>query len=269
MPLLGARGGGVRGVVQTPNNKFGREVVVMSGVIAGLISRYRALGLKGTPATPGRSRRWTASGYHMLTYGHLIGEVIRRITVSHQSMSDMRVQFGTLQNVFGKPATHGGFTFVPAAVQLDGNGFSIDFDLRDAAGERPPTILARPIEHHYDAAWVRARLPRVFGFTPELSEVEKSLLDVGFVAVAAGSSVGFAFICTDYYGRTGLMFSPDGPDQDTQAKVAAAFWSLLLQAPDDLADFDATVYHPGAGIWMHFGCAHGEPSYRESEDAGG
>jgi len=181
----------------------------------------------------------------------------------------MHVEFGELQNVFGKPATHGDFTFVPATVELEGNGFSTDFHLRDVAGERPPAILARPIKHQYDAAWVRGRLPHVFGFTPELSEVEKSLLDVGFVAIAAGGLVGFPFICTDYYGRTGLMFSPVGPDQDTQAKIAAAFWSLLLQSPDDLADFEATVYHPGAGVWMHFGCEDGEPSYSESEDEGG
>src|SRR5262245_6601267 len=168
-------------------------------------------------------------------------------------MNDMQVQFGTLHNVFGKPATHSGFTFVPAAVELNGNGFSTDYYLRDSVGERPPAILARPIEKQYDAAWVRARVPRVFAFTPELSDVEKSLLDVGFVAVVSGSAVGLPFICTDYYGRTGLMFSPDGPDQDKQAKIAAAFWSLLLQAPDDVADFQATVYHPGAGVWMHFG----------------
>jgi hypothetical protein len=183
-------------------------------------------------------------------------------------MNDMRVQFATLQNVIGKPATHDGFTFVPAALELNGNGFSLDFHLRDAAAKGPPPILARPIEQHYDAAWVRARVPRVFGFTPELSEVEKTLLDVGFVAVPIGSSIGFPFVCTDHYGRTAIMFSPEGPDQETQKKVAAAFWSLLLQTPDDLADFEATVYHPGAGIWMHFGCKDGEPTYEESEDEG-
>jgi hypothetical protein len=183
-------------------------------------------------------------------------------------MNDMRVQFGTLQGVIGKPATHGGFTFVPAAVELDGSSFSTDFHLRDSAAERPPAILARPIEQQFDAAWVRARLPRIFGFTPEPSQVEKSLLDVGFVAVATGSSVGIPFVCTDYYGRTGIMFSHAGPDQDTQAKIATAFWSLLLQSPNDLADFEARVYHPGAGIWMHFGCHDGEPCYEESEGEG-
>ncbi len=138
-------------------------------------------------------------------------------------MNDMRVQFGTLQNVLGKSATHDGFTFVPAAVELVGKSFLTDFYLHDPVGERPPRILARPIEQRYDAAWVRARLPRVFAFTPELSEVEKSLLDVGLVAVAAGSSVGFPFVCTDYYGRTGLMFSPDGPDPDTQRRLRRRF----------------------------------------------
>jgi len=189
------------------------------------------------------------------------------LTRRHQTMN-VRVQFGTLLNVFGKPATHGDFTFVPAAVELNGNGFSTDFYLRDSAGERPPPILARPIEQQYDAAWVRARLPRVFEFTPELSEVEKSLLDCGFVAVAAGTSVGFPFVCADYHGRTGIMFSPEGPAQDTQTKIAGAFWSLLLQSPDDVADFEARVYHPGAGVWMRFCCKDGEPCYEESEDEG-
>jgi hypothetical protein len=113
-------------------------------------------------------------------------------------VNGIRVQFGTLQNVFGKPATHGGFTFVPATIELDGDGFSTDFNLRDSVRQHPPAILARPIVQQYDAAWVRGRLPRVFGFTPEVSEVEKSLLDVGFLAVASGIPVGFPFICTDY-----------------------------------------------------------------------
>jgi hypothetical protein len=178
----------------------------------------------------------------------------------------MQIQFGTLVNVFGKPAMQGDWTFVSAAIELDGNGFSTDFYLSDFAGAHPPSILAGPLQHEYDAAWVRARLPQVFGLTPELPEVEKSLLDVGFVAVAKGNSVGFPFICTDYYGRTGIMFSPDGPELDTQAKIASAFWSLFLQTPDDVVDFEATVYHPGAGVWMHFSCQDGDITYNESED---
>ena len=122
----------------------------------------------------------------------------------------------------------------------------------------PSPILSHPIEHYYDAAWVRARLPFVFNFTPEQSEAEKSLLQVGFVTVSTGSAVAWPFIYADFYGRTGIMFSPDGPEQETQSEMADAFWSLLLQAPDDITDFKAGIYHPGASIWMHFGCKNGK-----------
>jgi hypothetical protein len=156
----------------------------------------------------------------------------------------MRIEFGTLQDVCGKAVVHGGYTFVPAEVKLAGNGFSHGFHLRDAVGAPPPAILANPIEAQYDAAWVRARLPRVFGFIPGDSDVEK----------------------TDYYGRTGLMFSPEGPDTETQTKIANTFWSLLLQNPSDLSDFESTVFHPGACIWMHYSCKNGELEYSESEE---
>src|SRR4051812_32551559 len=83
-------------------------------------------------------------------------------TNNRNSSSGMNVEFGVLQNVFGRPATHSGFTFMGAAVELNGNGLSIELFLRDFARERLPAILARPIKHDYDAAWVRARLPHVF-----------------------------------------------------------------------------------------------------------
>jgi hypothetical protein len=44
---------------------------------------------------------------------------------------------------------------------------------------------------------------------------------------------------------------------------------MLLQAPLDLVDFEARVYHSGAGRWMHFGCEDGEPYYEEIEDEDG
>jgi len=176
----------------------------------------------------------------------------------------MRVDFGTLHDVIGRPASHSGVTFVPALVELDGTMFSTEFYLRDFAGPQPPVVLAGPMQQQFDAAWVRARLPVVFGFVPEVAEVEKALLDVGFVAVPERSSVGIPFVCTDYYGRTGLTFSPEGPDRAIQALIARAFWPLLLQEPDELADFSARVYHPGTGNWMHFGCEHGEPYCEES-----
>ncbi len=180
-------------------------------------------------------------------------------------MQGINIQFGTLRDIFGNPKSAEGFTIVPAWVELRGNQFSNDFYLKDAVVGSGPAILAGPIKKHYDAAWVRARLPNVFGFTPEKAEAEKALLDVGFVAVASGSTVGIPFVCIDYYGKTGLMFSPEGPDKDTQANIAHAFWSLLLESPEDVSDFHEKVFHPGACVWMHFSCVDGEPGYEESD----
>lgn len=57
-------------------------------------------------------------------------------------MNDMRIEFGTLHDVFGKAATRDGLSIVPAMVQLNGDHFSTGFALRDAAGPHPPAILA-------------------------------------------------------------------------------------------------------------------------------
>jgi len=52
-------------------------------------------------------------------------------------MNELRVEFGTLQGIRGTPVTYANFTFMPAVVDLSGNGFSIDFELRDFVGKQP------------------------------------------------------------------------------------------------------------------------------------
>jgi hypothetical protein len=79
--------------------------------------------------------------------------------------------------------------------------------------------------------------------------------------------VGYPFYCTDYYGQTGLLFSPLGPDEDTKKAIAGAFWSLLLKEPDDLADFEAEVWHTGTRVLMLFCCADGEPYCDETDES--
>lgn len=95
---------------------------------------------------------------------------------------------------------------------------------------------------------------------------QKCLLYVGFLAVNTDSRVGIPFFCMDYYGEISLMFSPEGPDEATRRAIGQAFWTLLLSAPDDLADFKTTIYHVGGDFYMHFSCQNGEPNYEESED---
>lgn len=81
-----------------------------------------------------------------------------------------------------------------------------------------------------------------------------------------GESEGVPFECSDYYGRTGLTIAPHESDEPSKARIADAFWNVLLENPDDLADFETRVFHPGAGVWLRYGCESGEPYCRESDD---
>jgi len=119
----------------------------------------------------------------------------------------MKIRHANLLNIIGRPAKYGGVTIVPAEVELEGMSFSPSYPLAEIPVDRIPPILRLPIERHYDVAWVRARLPHAFGISPVPTEIEKTLLSVGFVAVADGQEEGVAFECSDYYGKTSLIFS--------------------------------------------------------------
>ena len=178
----------------------------------------------------------------------------------------MEIRYGTLLNVHGLPAKHAGFTMTPADIELDGDSFSLDYRLEDQPGAKGPLIIRLAIRHRCEAAWVRARIPKVFGFTPRPAEVEKALIDVGFVAVADDHPTGYPFLCTDYYGRAALGFSNRGPENPLKRAIADAFWELLIQEPDDLAAFEQKVYHPGRGLWLNYACSMGRVSCEESGD---
>ena len=171
----------------------------------------------------------------------------------------MIVRHATLHDVIGRAARSDGFTFVPAVLDLDGNSFSSPFSLSDLSSERIPPVLRVPIRQEFDAAWIRARLPCVFGFTPPPAETEKALLDVAFVAVPDGSDEGVPIVCSDYYGHSSIYFAAVESDRPLKERVANAFWSVLLSEPEQLADFQTSVYHSGFGGWLDFGCEAGEP----------
>ena len=50
--------------------------------------------------------------------------------------------FGTLQNVCGRPAAHQGFTFVPAAIKLNGKSFSTGHYLRENMRDEQKLLYA-------------------------------------------------------------------------------------------------------------------------------
>jgi hypothetical protein len=78
--------------------------------------------------------------------------------------------------------------------------------------------------------------------------------------------IRYPFICTDHYGRSALMFSDEGPAEAMRRSIASAFWELLLQVPEDLADFEHRVYHSGAGVWLAYGCKFGHVYCEESQE---
>jgi hypothetical protein len=84
-------------------------------------------------------------------------------------------------------------------------------------------------------------------------------LNVGIVAVREGEDLGMAFVVSDYYGKTSLIFSELETSEPVKAEVAEAFWNLLLSQPDELADVKIRFLHTGAGAWMSYGCEDGEP----------
>jgi hypothetical protein len=178
----------------------------------------------------------------------------------------MDVRFGTLANVYGVHADRDGFTFMPADVALAGNAFSLAFELSDHLGDSAPSALRLPIKEGFDAAWVRARIPSVFGFEPEAAGVEKALLFAGFVAVTEDRSTAYPFACADRYGRSSLMFSDEGPEEAIKRAIADAFWATLLDSPEELSDFEERVYHPGASIWLTYGCKFGHLYCDESQE---
>jgi hypothetical protein len=178
----------------------------------------------------------------------------------------MDVRFGSLANVYGVHASRDGFTLMPADVALAGSAFSLAFQLADHLGDGTPTVLRHPIKEGFDAAWVRARIPSLFGYEPEAADVEKALLFAGFVAVTEDRAAAYPFVCIDHYGKSALMFSDEGPEDSIKQAIATAFWTTLLDVPEDLTDFEERVYHPGAGIWLTYGCKFGHLYCDESQE---
>ena len=181
-------------------------------------------------------------------------------------MGQFALRHGTLLGVHGRPVKSGVWTLIGAAVGLDGDSFSLDHSLEDHL--RPPAKAPVPLRHAlargFDAAWVRARIPRLFGFPPDHAEGDKSVFHEGFVAVAPDLTVGYPFIFTDYYACSRLMFSDDGPSPELKREIASAFWSALLTEPDDLEDFELHIHHfPWPGT-MTLGCSGGRVYQEEA-----
>jgi hypothetical protein len=176
-------------------------------------------------------------------------------------MADFDILYGELLDIYGHSAEINGLTFVPARVRLK-DTMPLDHYFEQHA--KFPRAL---IPELADAAFVRARIPCIFGYTPAYDdEIEKSLISEGFVAVLQDRKTAIPFECTDYYGRTALLFCSDGPEELLRQQIADAFWKIIASNENELDDFEQSVFHPGACIWMHYGCKNGEVYCDESDE---
>jgi hypothetical protein len=158
------------------------------------------------------------------------------------------------------------FQFIQATVKLNGWSFSLEYPLTDFLPKKIPSSLRAALKDDVDANWVWARISREFETDLSVSQTEKSLLHQGFLALTNDLQTAYPFVCSDYYGKTKLMFSKEGPETALKEKIAADFWGLLLQRPNDLTSFNQKVFHPGVGIWMNFGCKGGIPHFFETNE---
>ena len=166
-------------------------------------------------------------------------------------MTTPHVEFGELFNVFGRPADYDGMKFIPAAVSIDESTGSTERYFRDHPGFKHANTIP-----NYDVAFIRARIPRLFGYTPQPAECEKTFLYDGFLAVIDVSKC-IPFACTDYYGRTGIEFSKLVPE-DLKASISSRLWSLFLMDCDDVDDYEFTVNQYGFDPRVTLGCRNGE-----------
>src|SRR6059058_4697492 len=63
--------------------------------------------------------------------------------------SGMNVRHAKLQNVYGRAGKHGGFTIVPADVELEGMMFRPSFRLNELASDRIPPVLRVPVAEQF------------------------------------------------------------------------------------------------------------------------
>jgi hypothetical protein len=96
-----------------------------------------------------------------------------------------------------------------------------------------------------------------------VSYTADTLIRIGLFAARVEpnkTDVTYPFLCVDQHGRTALWFSSLGPDEPTRRSIGRAFWLRLLDAPNDLADYEAIIVEPDTGLRYHYSCHDGKLS---------
>lgn len=176
--------------------------------------------------------------------------------------SQFLIRHGEFHDIAGRAARGDRITLLPARITLLGTSIASVHSLSDYLGSASAEERGI-IDPDSNAPWVLGRLMYLFGteVIPEEDRGEKSCLYASFVAVFHElQNLTVPFACSDYYASTSLQFSSEDPPSDAiQSAIADHFWSLLLASPQEVCDYQARIYHSGAGEWFDFGVSHGQP----------
>ena len=182
----------------------------------------------------------------------------------------IEIRHGRFTDLTGPPQKFGELTFAPAEVELSGSMFDLTHRLDDYLHRYDVPAEVKPLlRSGEDAVWVRGRAQQLFQIpnTSAENRGEKTFFSALFLALVpdeAGHHLGVPFECTDHYGGSGLVFSSeDPPSAELQHRIAEAFWGLLLSEPANIQDYRDCILHSGAGVWVDFGIADGEPFVEE------
>jgi hypothetical protein len=168
---------------------------------------------------------------------------------------------GWLYDVIGRPRASRGILFVPALLEVDGLS-DIDEDNYDAAirhflRDSQEAALLRSVRRELDpsestafpALWARSRIQRLFHYQPmdASNNHPPAFLNAPFVAVSRFNTEdfhAFAFVCTNnkWEYEPGLIFGRQCPPGELCDVIAESFWTLLLESPRELSDFDDSIY---------------------------
>lgn len=146
----------------------------------------------------------------------------------------LKIKYGELLDVAGRPVRFEDVTFVPANVSLNGTSFSFShsLDIYAAKTNLATRSIVKPGE---DAPWVLGRLMFLFNAQLDSTEFrpEKSCLSESFVAVLhSHDNLAVPFGCLDHYCRTSLMFSSeDAPARRFKTSLPRGFGHSCCQSP--------------------------------------
>lgn len=175
--------------------------------------------------------------------------------------------YARLLDVLGTPALMDKIHFVPALLEVDSLSSKLEFSLAEHGG-----ALGISDDHPLTyGLWIRARIPRMFGFAPlHCANNWQPLVNLPFLAVGEFESdrnlMAYPFICTEWFHPKddfrespsfGLLFSKHGPGLTVRARIAKGFWSLLLSNSSDLAPF-SDFYYNECGRYCAVGFEKGE-----------